>query len=83
MSIESAKSFIAKINSDPAFKEKLAQAASGEDRRKIVTAAGFDFNKEELQTIRAKMSPAEIDRVLKVTRAAGGTMDMQCCEIVD
>ena len=48
MSIERAKLYLEKINTDFQFREKMGKAENNKERKKIVTEAGFDFTTEEL-----------------------------------
>jgi predicted ribosomally synthesized peptide with nif11-like leader len=48
MSVEQAKSFIEKLDSDKAFLKEVAGAGSDEARLELAKAAGFGFTAEEL-----------------------------------
>ncbi|MDD2901326.1 MAG: Nif11-like leader peptide family natural product precursor [Syntrophales bacterium] len=47
MSIQAAKDFLKKIETDHALQEKLKAASGLESRQQIIQAAGFDFTLEE------------------------------------
>ncbi|MDD2901316.1 MAG: Nif11-like leader peptide family natural product precursor [Syntrophales bacterium] len=49
MSIQSAKDFLQKIETDQALKDQLAAAPDHEARQQIVRAAGFDFTVDEFK----------------------------------
>lgn len=69
MSIESAKLFVETVKTDKALSERLAQAASNEERAQIVKDAGFSFTQEELAEAKGELTPEELDKV------AGGCWD--------
>ena len=48
MSVEQAKAFIEKLDSDKTFLREVAGAGSDEARLELAIAAGFDFTAEEL-----------------------------------
>ena len=50
MSVESAKKFLERFQSDPEFKKKLA-TASAEERLKAIKAGGYDFTPEEMEQL--------------------------------
>ncbi len=55
MSIESAKAFMERVVNDEDFRKEVESIATAEERIAFVTAAGFDFTKEELETVREKL----------------------------
>jgi predicted ribosomally synthesized peptide with nif11-like leader len=58
MSIQSAKDFVQKIETDQALKERLEAAADHEARLQIIQAAGFDFTLEEFKQAVAELAAA-------------------------
>lgn len=50
MSIESAKAFYKKMVTDEAFRTQYQNAATNEERREIVLAAGYDFTPEDWES---------------------------------
>jgi len=48
MSVEQAKAFIEKLDSDKTFLSQVAGAGSDEARLELAKAAGFEFTAEEL-----------------------------------
>jgi predicted ribosomally synthesized peptide with nif11-like leader len=66
MSVSSAKAFIEKVQSDSAFRRKLEDAPSDDERKKIIKAAGFDFTKDEIKSAASEhgaLSDEELDKV--------------------
>ncbi len=55
MSIESAKAFLERMKTDEDFRKEVGEIATAEERMAFVTAAGFDFTKEELKNVQEKM----------------------------
>ena len=47
MSIESARAFYERVATDEAFKEQLRNAASDDERRATIRAAGYDFTPQD------------------------------------
>jgi len=68
MSLESAKAFLDKLKHDEKFREQCTNAASHEERRKLVKAAGFDFTTAELDQVSGELSLEELEQVV------GGTV---------
>ncbi len=54
MSIESAKAFMERVVNDEDFRKEVGEIATAVERIAFVTAAGFDFTKEELENVREK-----------------------------
>ena len=68
MSVENAKSFVKKLNSDESFLNQIAGAGSDEARLQIAGEAGFEFSAEELagvvdQLTSEELSEEELDTV--------------------
>lgn len=76
MSIESAKAFYSRMTTDQAFRTQLEQAASGEERKQILQAAGYEFTQEEWVATTAQIqSSTSADRELsdaELTAVSGG-----------
>ena len=51
MSIESAKAFVERIKTDGEFRRRIVEAESPEVRTRIMKYEGFDFTKEELDSL--------------------------------
>lgn len=51
MSIESAKAFVERMKTDEEFRKRIAEAESPEVRARILKYEGFDFTKEELDSL--------------------------------
>ena len=60
MSVENAKSFIEKLNSDETFLKQIAGAGSDEARLKVAQEAGFEFSTEELTSAIDQFSSEEL-----------------------
>ena len=72
MSIESAKEFLERVKNDEDFKKEVAEIATAEKRMEFVKTQGFDFKKEELDTITSELDDDELDFV------SGGIFDSEC-----
>ncbi len=59
MSIESAKAFVERMKDDEDFRKEGGEIATAEERMAFVKSAGFDFTKEELETVREKLQLTE------------------------
>ncbi len=55
MSIESAKAFMERVLNDEDFRKEVGEIGTAEERMEFVTAAGFDFTKDELKNVQEKM----------------------------
>ena len=68
MSIKSAKAFVERIKNDEDFRKSVGEIDTVEERIEFVKRAGFDFTKEELDSVvPSKLS----DDDLKQIAAAG------------
>jgi predicted ribosomally synthesized peptide with nif11-like leader len=63
MSIESAKSFVERMNTDEEFAKKVTACKNAEDRMVFVKKAGFDFTADELKEVRKTLSEDDLVRV--------------------
>jgi predicted ribosomally synthesized peptide with nif11-like leader len=63
MSVESAKAFYGRMVGDEAFRTQYRNAASEDDRRDILLAAGYNFTPEEWETAQEEISDAELEAV--------------------
>ncbi len=75
MSIESAKAFLERVKDDEDFRKELEEQASAEERIKFAKAQGFDFTKEEIDSLKDELSDDQMDAV------AGGFITEQSIEI--
>ena len=73
MSLENAKAFLEKIKSDDNFRKEVGEKASPEERVQFIKNAGFDFTKDELDSLKAELSDEELDLV-----AGGGSWGGHC-----
>ena len=75
MSVEQAKAFIEKLDSDAAFRNRVVTADDNEARLNIAREAGYDFSMEELQ----QSVPAQVEEELsedELEALAGGAMQI-------
>ncbi|MCP4293428.1 MAG: Nif11-like leader peptide family natural product precursor [bacterium] len=63
MSIESAKAFLERMNTDGDFRKELDEKSSPEDRMQFTKANGFDFSKEEFEQVKSEMSEEELENL--------------------
>ncbi len=66
MSLDQAKAFIAKMESDDAFRERVKSIGSVAERFEFIKSEGFDCSQEEINQISAPLSLEDLDA------AAGG-----------
>jgi predicted ribosomally synthesized peptide with nif11-like leader len=78
MSAEGATALYERISSDEAFTARLEAAESPEDKRRIVTEAGYDVGRDDLPTVRnlAGMSELSDEDLEKVAGGMGDTTGM-------
>ena len=72
MSIESAKAFLERVENDEDFRKELVDRTSAEERMKFAKAQGFDFIKEEIDSLKDELSDDDLDAV------AGGWCGSDC-----
>ncbi len=60
MSIESAKTFVERMKTDPEFRRRIAEAESPEVRARILEYEGFDFTDEELDHLRKEVTKSVV-----------------------
>jgi predicted ribosomally synthesized peptide with nif11-like leader len=71
MSAEGATALYERVSSDEAFSAQLEAAETPDDKRRIVTEAGYDVNRDDLSTIRKLAGMTELsDEDLE--KVAGG-----------
>ena len=63
MSIEDAKAFLEKIKNDEDFRKSAGEIATAEERVEFVKGAGFDFTKEEINSLKDELGDGDLDRV--------------------
>ena len=76
MSIESAKAFLERVKNDEDFRNSVGELGTAEERMEYVKGAGFDFTKEEMDTLKNELSDVELDNV------AGGYSCLQPSGVV-
>lgn len=75
MSIESAKAFLKRLETDEDFKKELEEQATAEERTIFAKTEGFDFSKEEMDTIKSELSDDELGTIV------GGALGIGLCNI--
>ncbi len=75
MTEEAIKSFVEKLSTDETFANKLASAATPEERLKIANDAGFAVSASDLSAIKAALSVEELsdEDLEKVAGGIGAT----------
>lgn len=63
MSIESAKAFIEKMNTDPEFAAKVGKFKKPEEAQEFLLQSGYDFTKEELAQIKGDLKDSDLNGV--------------------
>ena len=63
MSISSAKDFMEKMKNDKEFAKKINEFKNPTELQGFVTKAGFDFTKEELNSLSTELSDDDLEKV--------------------
>ena len=63
MSVDSTKAFLERVKNDEDFRKEVGAQTSKEERMKFVKAQGFDFTKEEIDSLKDELSDEELDAV--------------------
>ena len=73
MSVEQAKAFMGKLDSDKTFLTQVAEAGSDEARLELAQKAGFEFTTEELASAMEESASEELseDELESVAGGAG------------
>jgi predicted ribosomally synthesized peptide with nif11-like leader len=74
MSAEGATALFERLNADEQFRAQVETAETPDDKRRIVTEAGYDVNREDLPTIQNLAGPTELSDE-DLNKIAGGTGD--------
>ncbi|MEQ8192164.1 MAG: Nif11-like leader peptide family natural product precursor [Candidatus Eremiobacterota bacterium] len=82
MSLESAKAFVEKINTDEDFRNKVTGCKDQETRTSFVKSQGFDFTADDIKLAQGELGEEVLDAI-----AGGGCghflMDgSQICRVV-
>ena len=56
VALQSAKDFLAKMQADPSFAQKVVEASSRDERRALIGAQGFEFTLTELESAVAEVT---------------------------
>jgi predicted ribosomally synthesized peptide with nif11-like leader len=63
MSLEQAKLFIERLKTDEAFRAKIMAVVDVAERLRLANAEGFDCTEEEINTVSAEVSDADLEGV--------------------
>jgi len=63
MSLDSARAFLARMNTDANFAKSFRNAKDRENRAKLAQAAGFHFTRAELNEARGAMDESDLEKV--------------------
>ena len=72
MSVENAKAFLERLNSDENFRNQMASADNNEARLQIAKEAGLELSTEELSSIIDQLTSEELSEEELDTVAGGG-----------
>ena len=67
MSLEAAKAFIKRMETDPAFRAKVLAVGDGKERMKLINAEGFDCTAKEIGSLATELSEDQLGKI------SGGT----------
>ena len=71
MTQETATAFVERISTDEAFRDRLAAAATSEERRQIAREAGYDLSSNDLPAIKEALGIKELSDA-DLEKVAGG-----------
>lgn len=76
MTVESARAFYERMDSDETFRTQFQTAASSDERRAILQAAGYDFTPEQWEAALAQISESSNEEFSEVelTAVSGGVI---------
>ena len=74
MSMESARQFLSRVESDEGFRQGLGACKSREAQHEFARAAGFDFTVDEVRAASTEIQDDDLDRV------SGGNCCGSTCE---
>ena len=63
MSVDSTKAFLERVKNDEDFRKEVGAQTSKEERMKFVKAQGFDFTKEEIDSLKDELSDEQLEGV--------------------
>jgi len=63
MSLESAKAFVEKINTDEDFRNKVTEFKDTESRMAFVKSQGFDFTPDDIEKAKGELSEEALDAI--------------------
>jgi predicted ribosomally synthesized peptide with nif11-like leader len=72
MSTEGATALFERVSNDDDFRRRLEEAPTAEDKRRIVTEAGFDVDRDDLATMKSLAGLDELSDD-ELAQTVGGT----------
>ncbi len=63
MSMESAKAFIEKMQTDEDFARKVNECKDNKDRMSFVKQAGYDFTEGDIELVKSELTKDELNSV--------------------
>ena len=70
MSIDSAKAFLERMKTDEEFRQRITEAETVEARTAICKSEGFEFTKEDIDSLKNELSDELLEQV---AGGVGGT----------
>ncbi len=64
MSMESAKAFMERMNTDEDFRNKVNECKDQEARKAFVKQAGFNFTKDDLDLAKVELNEGDLSSVV-------------------
>lgn len=64
MSVESAKEYIERMKNDEMFAKRVIGCKSAGERSKLVRSAGFDFTKDEIESLKGELTDDDLNRTI-------------------
>jgi predicted ribosomally synthesized peptide with nif11-like leader len=63
MSTKSAEAYVKRLLTDEEFNERIRKAPDAESRRSIIQSEGFDFTKEEADSVASRLTEEDISAI--------------------
>lgn len=63
MSLDAAKAFLERMDTDGTFKAKILATENVSERLKLINAAGFDCTAQEIGTLATELSEDQLDTI--------------------
>lgn len=81
MSIQSARDFLDRVESDKEFRKRLGDCTTTAEQQQFAREAGFEFTSEELGVVRGELQDADLDMI-----SGGGcscACENQACQSIE